>query len=585
MKLSDYIVDFLAKRNIRYTFVVSGGAIIHTIDSCRKHSDIDYICVQHEQHGAIAADAYSRVTNNMGVVMTTSGPGATNIVTSVCNAYFDSIPMICICGQVSRFRIKKSKKLRQKGFQETDIVSIFKDITKYVVTILDPMMIRYELEKAFYLAKEGRPGPVVLDVPDDIQRLDIDESKLKGFTPPAKQCINLDHDIKILFDYLRSAKKPLFVFGAGVHIANVEDEARKFIEKFKIPCVFTWGAKDLIDNNNRYNCGVFGIYGPRSGNFAIQNSDLIIVLGSRLSQMNTGGKTEFFAKNAKKIVIDVDEEELKKYDESMFVIDFQINVDLSDFLKKINLLNINYGLKNYDEWIKKINSWKIAYPICEDSYYHNENSVNPYVFNKLLSNKLDKDKVIVLDTGANISWFCQSFEVKQGQRIFSAWNHTPMGYSLPASVGAALGTNKTVICMIGDGGLMMCLEELGTVKRYNLPIIIFLFNNAGHGIQKQTMDTWLNSQYSAVNKETGLYFPNYQKIAAAFDIPYYYIKSNLQIENVLEKCLSQIGPIFCDLNITNDQKIIPYLKFGDGLENLFPKLRDDELKEIMYQDS
>jgi len=445
MKLSDYVIDFLAKQGVKHNFLVSGGAVIHLVDSTSKHPDMDYICGQHEEHSAAAADMYSRVTGNLGVVMTTSGPGATNIVTSVANAYFDSIPMLCITGQVARFRIRKSKKLRQRGFQETDVVSLFQGITKYCSLVLKPEDIRYELEKAIYLAKEGRPGPSLLDIPDDLQRVDIDPLTLRGFTPPTEQKPDISEKVKTLSQMISESQRPVIIFGAGIQYAKSAKEALSFAEFHNIPVVCTWGGADVIPYAHPLNMGCIGICGPRAGNFALQNSDLVIALGTRLSPNITGGKQNLFATQAKKVMIDIDEEELSKFDIETFTLDLSICSDLKDFFAAHKPLQIKKS-DNYLNWRSLIESWKERYPICPSGYENTDFKVQPHLFVKMISALASEGDIIIGDTGANLSWMLQAFETKSNQRIFSAWNQTPMGYALPASIGAALASKNKVIC-------------------------------------------------------------------------------------------------------------------------------------------
>lgn len=582
MKLSDFVIDFLAKEGIHHAFLVSGGAVIHLVDSASKHPRMMCVCSQHEQNGAASADMYARVTGNLGLVMSTSGPGATNMVTSICNAYFDSIPMICLTGQVARFRIRKTPTLRQRGFQETDVVSIFQSITKYVKLVTDPLKIRYELEKAIYFAKEGRPGPVVLDIPDDLQREEINPATLVGFDPPVlkKDSKTLHSSLQKLISLITAAERPVLILGAGVHCAQVEKEALDFAREHHLPIALTWGGADLLAEKDELNIGRIGVCGPRGGNFAVQHSDLIIAMGTRLSQMVTGGKQNLFAPKALKVMIDVDEEELKKFDASTFILDLPIHADLRDFFENYANMDKSVSSDRFSDWRTQIQDWRARYPICipEDSFAASR--VNPYVFLKHLSKMAHRDAIIIGDTGANVSWLCQAFEFKKGQRCFSAWNHTPMGYSLPASVGAALATDKEIICLIGDGGLMMCLQELATIRRHHLPVKIFIFDNQGHGIQKQTIDTWLNSHYVAVDQASGLYFPDYQKIAEAFSLPFYSLKNHQEIEKNLETIWKNTGPWICNVEIIQDQKIVPMLKFGAGLEDLHPKLDVKKIEQI-----
>ena len=581
MKLADYVIDFLASQGIKHNFLISGGAVIHLVDSTSKHPQMEYICGQHEEHSAAAADMYARVTRNLGVVMTTSGPGATNIVTSVSNAYFDSIPMLCITGQVSRFRIKKSKKLRQKGFQETDVVSIFQSITKYAKLVLNPEEIRYELEKAIYLAKEGRPGPSLLDIPDDLQRVDIDPSKLVGFIPPQKKKKSPLLNVQKLFQMIGQSKRPVLIFGAGIQCANSAKEALAFAEHFQIPVVCTWGGADVIPHAHPLNMGCIGVCGPRGGNFALQTADLVIALGTRLSPMVTGGKQNLFAPSAKKVMVDIDPEELTKFTPETFVIDLPIQADLNDFFATTQSL-YSEQIDSYADWRSLIRNWIARYPICPSGFEGTEGKIQPHLFVKKISSLAKEGDIIIGDTGANLSWTLQAFETKQDQRIFSAWNHTPMGYSLPASIGATLASNRDVVCLIGDGGFMMCLQELATIRRHNLPIRIFLFNNAGHAIQKQTIDTWLNSNYAAVDEPSGLYFPDYRKIAEAFNIPFYELKTNKDLD-YLPEVWAQKGPFLCDVQVIETQKIVPMLKFGSGIEDLDPKISKTELETILLE--
>lgn len=581
MKLSDYVIDFLAKKGIEHGFLVTGGAVLHLADSTGRHPSIQHICVQHEESGAAAADGYSRASGKLGLAMTTSGPGATNLLTSVCNAYFDSIPMICLTGQVARFRLRPNKTIRQVGFQETDVTSVFSSVTKYVKLVTDPSMIRYELEKAVYLAREGRPGPVVLDIPDDLQRVEIDPDSLPSYVPEKKAFPATLDQFEELFQMINSAKRPVLIYGAGIHCAKVEKQALAFARHFKIPVLLTWGATDLMTYQDELNMGGVGVCGPRSGNFAAQASDLVIAIGTRLSQMITGGKQSLFAPKAKKVMVDIDEEELKKFGPSTFSLDLAIQCDLKNFFESCKEFYDTNREDVFADWRKKIHSWRERYPICTKADYDQKGRINPYVFVKELSKVAREGDILVADTGANICWTMQAFETKADQKIFSAWNHTPMGYSLPASVGAALGTGKEVICQIGDGGLMMCLQELATVRRYNLPIKIFIFDNSGHATVKQTIDIWLESRYVGVDEASGLAFPDYAKLAETFKLPYFVLKNHADVQKNLSSIFAQPGPFICHLEILESQKIVPMLKFGAGLEDLDPKLPSEEIQSIL----
>lgn len=582
MKLSDYVADFLARQGITHVFLVSGGAIIHSVDSAARHPSLRVVCTQHEQGAGAAADGYARIARCPGVAMVTSGPGATNLTTSVANAFFDSIPVIFICGQVATFRIKKSAALRQKGFQETDVVAVFKSITKYVVQVRRPEDIRYELEKAAFLAQEGRPGPVLLDIPDDLQRADIAPDTLKAFVPPGAGAADLRGPADELLALLRESRRPIVIMGTGVSISRTAGQAVRFLENFGLPVLLTWGGKDIVPVDHPLNMGGLGVCGPRAGNFAVQNADLVIALGTRLCQMITGGKPSLFAPGAKKVMVDIDREELMKFTPDELCLDLAIEADLRDFFAALADARPAPGSGDpFSPWREHIKTWQKTYPVCTPERYQRQERVDGVVFINELSAALPEGSVVVADTGANLAWTMQTFRVKPQQRIISAWNHTPMGYALPASVGAACAGGGEVACVTGDGGIMMSLEELGTVRRYDLPVKIFIMFNQGHGIQRQTIDTWLNSRYTAVDEASGLYFPDFQAIAAGFNLPYVNIKDHADIKPALERIFKTPGPVLCVAEIVKDQKIVPMLKFGAGLEDLDPKLPAEELRQIM----
>ena len=584
MKLADYVAEYLVSQGIKHVFVVSGGAAIHMIDSVARNPKIDYICAQHEQHAGAEADGYSRISNNLGAVIVTSGPGGTNLATSIANAYYDSIPIFFLCGQVATFRLKKNPGLRQKGFQETDITGMFKPITKYASRLSVASDIRFELEKATYLAREGRPGPVVLDIPDDLFRSEIDPKKIRHFYPPKtkqNKKSNLITQIKALDRLIQTSSRPVLIVGAGVGIADSRREAIRFAEFYHLPTAHTFGGADVMPSAHQLNIGTSGVCGPRSGNFALQTSDLVIAIGTRLSPMVTGGKQNLFAPHAKKVMIDIDREEFIKFTRQEFTLDLTICTDAKNFFdvweKQLNQTKSRL----FDKWLGKIKQWEDKYPICPSSYYQNKKQIQPLVFIKELAKLAKPGTVIVGDTGANLCWLLQAWETKRNQRIISAWSHTPMGYALPAAIGAAFTTHKNILCLIGDGGLMMCIQELATVTRYNIPIKIFIFNNHGHSIQKQTLETWLKGRFEAVDVPSGLAFPDFQKVGKAFGIPTLTLSRHKDLSEKLLRILSMKGPVLVNVEIDPDARIIPMLKFGAGLENMDPPLPREELASLI----
>lgn len=581
MKLSDYVAESLSRRGIRQVFFVSGGAAVHLVDSCVAQAGMSYVCPAHEQQGGAMADGYARVSGGVGLMITTSGPGATNLLTSISNCYFDSVPCLFLTGQVATFRLRPKQSLRQKGFQETDVVAMTQSVTKYAVQIRDPADIRYELEKALYLAREGRPGPVVVDIPDDLQRAEVNPEQLRPFVPPKTPHHDATEAVKTLLSCISHAKRPVFIVGAGIRLAGVAPEIITFIHHLHVPAVLTWGGADLLPADDPLNMGGVGVCGPRGGNFAVQTADLVIAMGTRLSQMITGGKAQLFAPRAKKVMLDIDPAELEKYRSDEFQLDVALPVGLRDFCDALPSLSPRPIPDRFVLWRNMIRGWREAYPVPSPEQVAAPGTIHPGVFIRELSSQIPKKRVIVGDTGANLAWMMQHWQVKQGQRIFSAWNHTPMGYALPAAIGAAKATSTDVYCLTGDGGLMMCLAELVTVVKYKLPIKIFLFNNHGHGIQRQTVDTWLHSRYIGVDADTGLGFPDFIAVAAACGLPTITINSQRGVKQKIARILKKKGPVFCNVEIDPGMRIVPMLKFGAGLEDLDPKLPAETIQQIL----
>lgn len=583
MKLSDYVASFLAEQGIRHVFAVSGGASVHLIQSVEDTPGITFICPQHEQAGAMAADAYARVTGNIGAAIATSGPGATNLLSGVCSAYYDSVPVIYITGQVSTFRQKGDTGVRQIGFQETDTVPIFTPVTKYAVQIDDPTRIRHELEKACYLAMSGRPGPVYVDIPDNIQREDIEPDELDRYSPELQPNTSpvLMNEIATCVDLIKNAQRPILILGWGIRLAKAEKEILKFVEKSGYPVVPTWAVADILPSDHPQYVGTFGTHGTRYANFAVQNADLILSIGSRLDTKATGSPINTFARDAKKIVVDIDPYELGKFGLFGLQIDLLINADAGEFLRTLNTQVVEMEMPDISGWFQQITLWKKKYPICQTDYYHQE-AVNPYVFVKSLSSELSKGDIILTDTGCCLAWMMQGFEFKADQRIYHDWNNTCMGWALPASIGAcfALG-RKPIICVTGDGSLQMNIQELSTVMKHRLPIKIFLINNNGYSMIRQTQDQWLESRYSASCVEGGLAFPDFVKVAKAYGFKTTTISKNRDIRKHIQEVLESEGPFFCNVDIGTEHRVVPQVKFGRPNEDLDPLLERKEFLKNM----
>lgn len=588
INLSDYVLKFLISKKIKNVFLITGGAISFLVDSFSRTKKIKYTCVAHEQAAAMMADAYSRTGPNLSCTMVTSGPGATNLITGIACSWFDSIPSIHITGQVNSYEKqgaqKGTKKTRQVGFQETDIVSITKSITKFSYQLKDPKEIKYILEKACYLAQEGRPGPVVIDIPMDFQKAYINPKKLKSFKikKPYIKKNYLENSLRKITNLLKKSKRPVIMLGGGIKISKSENKLENFLKKINLPIVTTWSGVDLIDHTRPNYIGNLGVYGSRAANFAVQNSDLLLCLGSRLDTRITGGVPKTFARNSKVIAIDVDQNELSK--QRGLKLFLKVNENLSNFFDVYNLKFKELKFYN-NEWLKKCLYWKKKYPIIQKKYFNQKKYVNVYVFFHYLSKFLNKNSTIIADDGGHLTWALQAFKIKKGQKLFSAFGNSPMGYAFPASIGASIAQNKSkVICIDGDGSIQINIQEMQTLKVNNLPVKIIVINNNGYGIIKQFQALYMNKRYEASIPKKGVTNPNFKKIAKAYGINYNIIKKNTDINNVLRNTIRTNSPEFIEVMIKPDQKIIPKLQFGNPIEDLSPLLpRKEFLKNMLVK--
>ncbi|MDC3382549.1 thiamine pyrophosphate-binding protein [Candidatus Pelagibacter sp.] len=585
MKLADYILKFLISKNVNNVFLITGGAISFVVDAFSRNKKIKYTCVAHEQAAAMMADAYSRVGKGFGATMVTSGPGAQNLVTGIACSWFDSVPTIHISGQVNTYELSSNnittKKVRQIGFQETDIVSIVKPITKFAYQVKDPNEIKYVLEKAYFIANEGRPGPVLIDIPMNFQREKINLKKMNTFKPPKIRTNNkIENQIFKIKELLNQSNRPVLIIGGGVRMSGAMNELEKFLKKVDIPIVTTWSGLDTIDYQNKSYVGSVGVYGSRAANFAVQNSDLIINLGSRLDTRITGGKPETFARTAKIISIDIDKYELnKKRGLNIFL---KINEDLKYFLSIFNFKLKKFQFSANNQWKITCKEWKLKYSNVKDSYFQQQKYVNPYSFIDLLSKKLSNKDVIITDDGGHLTWTIQAFKIKKGQRLFSAFGNSPMGYAFPAAIGASIANkNKRIICIDGDGSIQINIQELQTMVANKLPIKLFIINNNGYGIIKQFQELYLNKRFEASVSAKGVTNPSFKKISNAYGINYNEIRNNKDINKILSKVLKTNKPEIINVIINPDQKIIPKLQFGNPIEDLSPLLSRKEFKKNM----
>ena len=609
IRVSDYIAQRSVEFGARHVFLVTGGGAMHLNDAFTRHKSLTPVFFHHEQSAAMAAESYYRLTNKVVILNVTTGPGGINALNGVYGAYMDSLSMLVVSGQVKNetYLANYKIKLRQLGDQEVDIVSMAKPITKYAVTVKKPEEIIEIMDKAIFLLLNGRPGPVWVDVPIDIQGALIDPSKLKGFNGDTKKLINdpavsdntklelttksnlNDKTFRTIFQQLKKSKRPVILGGTGVSISKMNRQFLQLIKKLKIPVVTGWNAHDLISNDNRYYSGKPGTVGDRPGNFTVQNSDLLIVLGCRLNIRQISYNWKGFAPKAFKIMVDLDQAEL---DKPTLKIDYKIKADLKKFiplfLKKIE--SLNYATtKEHNKYLKWCKEKVIEYPVVLPEYTNKKNKkINPYVFIDNLFDLLNKNDVVITGNGSACVISFQAAKIKQGQRLYTNSGSASMGYDLPASIGAAIALKgKRVICLAGDGSLMMNLQELQTMKGYKLPIKVFVLNNDGYVSIKQTQETYFSDNISGVGPKSGVSMPNFTELGKALNIPSMKITKLSELYSAtFKKMFNSNQPGIFEIVIDPSQGFSPKLtsrKLKDGtmvspsLHDMSPFLDEDEL--------
>ena len=533
-------------------------------------------------------------TNHLGVGLVTTGPGGTNAITGVCAAWIDSVPCLFISGQVKRSDMMTGKGLRQLGIQEADIVTLIASITKYAVTVTEPSSIRYHLEKALYLAKNGRPGPVWLDIPLDVQGSIIDETALDGFNPteikdkkPDKSAIK--NAVRKIIRFLNKSERPVIIAGDGIKISNSKDLFLDIINKMNVPVIPTWKAMDMIHEEHELYAGRGGILGERSANFAVQNADLLLCIGSKMDFTQTGFDTKSFARAAKKIVIDIDKNEIKKLD---FKIDFKIIADAGTVLEEISAQLNNIKNRDRNFWKNKIKEWRKKYPIVSNEYYTKTGLINPYMLIDVLSREATSDDIInPCCAGTAAEYNFQAFKIKEKQKFITNHGLGPMGFELPSSIGACLANNrKRTICVAGDGGFQLNIQELETLHRLNLPVKIFIMNNNGYSSIRTMQETHFGGHYVGNDPSSGLTLPDIIDVATAYKIKAIRINDASELEVKIREALDFPGPVICDVMVIPGFKVSPKVasqRREDGtmvskpLEDQWPFLDRKELESNM----
>ncbi len=588
MKVADFIINYLADYGIDTMFLVYGAANGDLVDAFTRTDKTRYVAVMHEQGGGFAAECYAKVKGRPGVAIATSGPGGMNFVTPIGNCYYDSVPCLFITGQINSQFLRPSPEIRQVGFQETDIVSIVKPITKYAVMLTDPKAVKYELEKALFLAQDKRPGPVLLDIPLDVQKKDVDVSQLEGFDPRSMETNYdtnyIDSQIDQLLNDLKKAKRPVMMIGGGVRIADAVKEFHQAANLLKIPCFPTWNALDVVASDFEYYGGRIGTYGGAGRNFGIQNSDVLLAVGSRISGRITGGNIHSFARESKKYVVDVDEALLQRRLQQV-PFDVNIHCDAKLFFNRLiqKLKTLKTPLPDFSSWTTKVMEWKKKYDPVKKEFFEEQKYVHPYAFMRTLSELMSKDDILVGDCGGNIVVSNHAFETKNGQRNLTNNGNSPMGFSFAASMGAWFAApHRQVVCTIGDGGFNMNPQEMQTLKNYTIKVKTFILNNHIYGITKAFQETNFQGRAEACGPK-GYNPPDFIPIAKAYGLKTVTINKNSEMREKISEVLQYDGPVICDVNIHEYHTYEPRI-FGwkTPIEDMYPYLPREEFRENMF---
>jgi acetolactate synthase I/II/III large subunit len=577
MKASDYITQFIESQGCHFVFGYIGGAITHLVDSISKSKKVQFIQVYHEQTASFAAEGYSRGSSSVGFCMATSGPGATNLITGIADAFFDSIPLIVITGQVNTYEYKYDTPVRQRGFQETDIVAIVKPITKYAVLIEKKEMIRYELEKAVAIAKKGRPGPVVIDIPMNIQREDVDPDSLPGYSD-ADSTVMPDVDWNRLGSMIAKSERPIILAGGGT--SNYRHLLYEFAEKFNIPVVVSLMGKSCFPENNDLFMGMIGSYGNRCANIALANADLVLAVGSRLDTRQTGTNLDSFIRDGKIIHVDIDPNETNH---SRTKRDFPIACDARIFLQTC-LDSIENKSADRSAWNSYISELKQGYNQKKEVENFVKNK-SPYSLMTALSEVSGENTAFCVDIGQNQMFAAQGLILRKGQSFFTSGGMAPMGYAIPLAIGISFASNhnRTIIAIAGDGGFHISTQSLMLLSQYKLPIKVIVMNNKSLGMIEQFQGIYFDGNDVATTKAGGYHVPEIQSIADAYRLKYKKVLSpDAGDNNLWNEIFSYDGPMIIEVVFDEPTIVSPKLEVNMPIQNLSPKLSDEEMNRAMF---
>jgi len=588
VKLSDYVFQFLQAMGVRHVFMLPGGGSMHLVDSLGRAEGLAFVPCLHEQACAIAAEAYGRATNSLGVAMVTGGPGGTNTLTGVAGAYLASSPVLIISGQAKRSDLKGDSGARQTGSQEVDIVSVAGPITKYAVTVMDPASIRFHLEKAVHLANSGRKGPVWLDLPLDVQAAQVEPGELAGYVPPAPApAVGLPGQVARLLELLDGAERPVLLAGNGVHSAGVEGAFLALAERLAIPVLTTWGGCDLIPSGHPLAFGRPGPVASRASNFILQNSDLLVTLGVRLDLDTTGHNQAQYARGARKVVVDLDPAEIGKL---KMAVDLPIVADCARVIAGWGRALEGRTAPDRSAWLERCRAWQARYPVPAGQ--DPGGLINPFHFHTVLSEELGPDDLVLpCSSGAAVDMFWMVYHSRPGQRAFSTGGLGAMGFGIPAAMGGclAMGGRRT-ITLEGDGGAWMNIQELATLAKLQLPVKYFVMNNGGYGSIRTMQRNHFQGHLVAADAASGLALPDIVPVARAFGLPAFRIEGPAGLRGRIRELLDLPGPVVCDVVLDPEVLLAPRVatavSAGGGmvsrpLEDLWPFLDREELQENM----
>lgn len=587
-RVADYIFTRVADFGVNDVFLLPGGGAMHLVDALGQNDDLNFVACHHEQAAAIAAEAYARVNEKIGVALVTTGPGALNTLTAVAGAWIESVPLLIISGQVKRADMKADSGVRQMGPQEVDIVSMVKPVTKYAVTIDDPKDIKYHVDKALELATTGRQGPVWLDVPLDVQATLIDVKALDAADDTAELTSWDQSQLADIVALIQQAKRPLILAGHGIRLSGAAESFSQMVEALNIPVVATWNSLDLLPFEHPLMVGKPGSVALRAANFAIQNCDLLISIGARLDNVITAHNPQGFAKYAKKIVVDIDANEMNKHQMN---IDAAVIANAADFIQSL-LEQADSCQVNTEKWQQQCQKWKEQYTICDGQVFPESGEISHYHFVDVLSDKVKEGELVITgSSGMAVEVFYLGFRNKKDQRVFLTSGLGSMGYGLPAAIGGCLAAGrKPVVSVEGDGSLQLNLQELSTLKALNLPIRMFVMNNSGYASIRNTQRNYFDGRYVATGEASGLLMPDIVKVAEAMGIDTLIIDDAKDLDKNIEQALAHPGPLICDVRLINDEALWPKVAAipqEDGsmismpLEDMSPLLSLDELKSEM----